>query len=208
MPGTAYVQYGCGLSAPEGWLNFDASPTLRLQRLPLIGRLGAAGGVRFPANVRYGDIVNGLPIAARSCRAVYCSHVLEHLSLNDLRVALSNTKALLAAGGLFRLVVPDLRVAALRYVADTTETAAVRFMTETSLGIAERPRGACGLLRSWLGNSQHLWMWDYPSLRRELETAGFKDIRSARMGDSEEPMFARVEEESRWVDALGLQCTA
>ncbi|MCI5142460.1 MAG: methyltransferase type 11, partial [Candidatus Electrothrix sp. ATG1] len=30
-----FIHYGCGLSAPESWLNFDASPTLRLQRIPL-----------------------------------------------------------------------------------------------------------------------------------------------------------------------------
>ena len=34
-----YVQYGCGFSAPEQWLNFDASPTLRFERLPIIGSL-------------------------------------------------------------------------------------------------------------------------------------------------------------------------
>jgi Methyltransferase domain len=208
MSVTAYVQYGCGLTAPEGWLNFDASPTLRLQRLPLVGRIGAAGGTKFPANVRYGDIVKGLPIEPASCRAVYCSHVLEHLSLSELRTALANTRAVLASGGLFRLVVPDLRAAAQRYVADSSDTAAARFMTETFLGITERPRGLRGLLQSWLGNSHHLWMWDYPSLRRELETAGFKDIRAARLGDSEEPMFAIVEEESRWVDAVAIQCAA
>jgi SAM-dependent methyltransferase len=208
MAAAACVQYGCGLSAPQGWLNFDASPTLRLQRLPLVGRLGAAGGTTFPGNVRYGDIVKGLPIEARSCRAVYCSHVLEHLSLGDFRVALANTRAVLAPGGIFRLVVPDLRVAAQRYVADSSDTAAERFMTETFLGLTERPKGVRGLVRSWLGNSQHLWMWDYPSLRRELETAGFNDIREARMGDSGDPMFATVEEESRWVDAVGAQCAA
>ena len=208
MVAKACVQYGCGLSAPRDWLNFDASPTLRLQRLPLVGVLGAAGGTTFPANVRYGDIVKGLPIEARSCRAVYCSHVLEHLSLKDFRLALINTRGVLAPGGLFRLVVPDLRVAAQRYVSDPSDTAASTFMTETFLGVTERPRGVRGLLRGWLGNSQHLWMWDYPSLRRELEPAGFKDIRAARIGDSAEPMFASVEEESRWVDAVGIQCAA
>src|SRR5262245_22988509 len=30
-----YVQYGCGLSAPDDWLNFDASPTLWLQLIPV-----------------------------------------------------------------------------------------------------------------------------------------------------------------------------
>jgi hypothetical protein len=201
-----YVQYGCGFSAPQEWLNFDASPTLRLQKLPVVGPL--VGGPKFPANVRYGDIVAGLPITAQTCRAVYCSHVLEHLSLHHFRAALLNTRRLLAAGGIFRLVVPDLRVAAERYLADNSDSAAIRFMEETYLGVHERPRNLGGLLRAWLGNSQHLWMWDFPALRRELETAGFTGIRAARMGDSEEPLFAAVEEESRWVDAVGIQCGA
>lgn len=205
---SAYVQYGCGLTAPKGWLNFDASPTLRVQRMPLIGRLGTVGGTTFPANVRYGDIVKGLPVGSGSCRAVYCSHVLEHLSLQDFRAALVNTRAVLATGGIFRLVVPDLRVAAQRYLEDASDAAAERFMTETFLGVAERPRGVRGLLRTWLGNNQHLWMWDYPSLRRELAAAGFKDIRPARLGDSGEPMFAAVEEESRWVEAVAIHCAA
>jgi hypothetical protein len=34
-----YVQYGCGWSAPRGWRNFDASLTLRFERLPIIGLL-------------------------------------------------------------------------------------------------------------------------------------------------------------------------
>jgi hypothetical protein len=30
-----YIQYGCGLSAPKEWTNFDVSPTLRIQKLPI-----------------------------------------------------------------------------------------------------------------------------------------------------------------------------
>jgi hypothetical protein len=201
-----YVHYGCGLSAPQEWLNFDASPTLRLQKLPLLGQM--AGGPKFPSNVRYGNIVAGLPVTTRTCRAVYCSHVLEHLSLSHFRIALTNTRSLLAEGGIFRLVVPDLRVSARRYLEDDGDTAAIRFMEETCLGVLERPRGLTGLLRTVLGSSQHLWMWDFGSMRRELEAAGFKAIRAARSGDSEEPLFAAVEEESRWVDAVGIQCYA
>ena len=201
-----YVQYGCGFSAPQEWLNFDASPTLRLQKLPLMGQW--VGGTKFPSNVHYGDIVAGLPVPPQTCRAVYCSHVLEHLSLSQFRIALVNTRRLLAKDGIFRLVVPDLRVAAKRYVADESDAAAIRFMEETYLGVLERPRSLSGLLRTWLGNSQHLWMWDFASLRRELETAGFSAIRAAHMGDSDEPLFAAVEQESRWTDAVGIQCGA
>src|SRR5262249_16855882 len=106
------VQYGCGTSTAEGWRNFDASPTLRFERIPVVGRLYSKNGARFPGNAEYGDIVKGLPIADGSCDAVYCSHVLEHLALDDLHVALANTLRIVKPGGVFRLVVPDLEVLA------------------------------------------------------------------------------------------------
>jgi len=108
MRNSYYVQYGCGWSAPVGFRNFDASPTLRFERLPLLGKLYTKNNSRFPENVEYGDIVKGLPVPPTSCEAVYCSHVLEHLSLDDFRKALRNTHRILKSGGTFRLVVPDL----------------------------------------------------------------------------------------------------
>ena len=60
------VQFGCGFTAPETWLNFDASPTLRVERLPLVSRLYTKNEQRFPPNVEYGDIVKGLPLAPKS----------------------------------------------------------------------------------------------------------------------------------------------
>jgi hypothetical protein len=203
-----HIQYGCGFSAPLQWVNFDASPTLRIEKLPVVGSLISTGSTKFPTNVRYGDVVKGLPVPPQSCQAVYCSHVLEHLALSDLRAALANTRKILAAKGIFRLVVPDLRAAALRYTDDRSDDAAIRFMSETFLGMEERKRGAMGMLRSWFGNSRHLWMWDFQSMRRELERAGFQGIRAAQFCDSEDPMFAAVEDKSRWEDAVGIQCYA
>lgn len=192
------VQYGCGLCAPQGWLNFDASPTLRLQRLPLVGglRRRLVGGPRFPGTVRFGDILRGLPVASGSCRAVYCLHVLEHLALEDLRTALAETRRLLGEGGVFRLVLPDLEALVAEYSAASDPRAAHRF----------RPRGFVGLLRNWLGNSRHLWMWDYGALAAELAEAGFRDVRRAAFGDSSEPRFADVEDRGRWDGQLGIEC--
>ncbi|MEX0828039.1 MAG: hypothetical protein WD005_03710, partial [Haliea sp.] len=51
------VNYGCGLSAPTGWVNLDASPTLRLQRVFLIGKIcSRMSNTKFPENVDYGDV--------------------------------------------------------------------------------------------------------------------------------------------------------
>jgi SAM-dependent methyltransferase len=111
-----YVQYGCGLSSPPGRINFDVSPTLRMQRLPLIGSLFKHGPTIFPEGVCVGDIVAGLPLPDGSADGVYASHVLEHLSYDDFWVALRNTHRLLKPGGLFRLVVPDLEMRARKYL--------------------------------------------------------------------------------------------
>jgi len=198
------MQYGCGLNAPSGWKNFDVSPTLRFERVPLVGRIYSKNQQRFPSNVEYGDIVKGIPLPKESCEAIYASHVLEHLSLRDFRVALVNTHRLLISGGLFRLVVPDLELLARRYLESDDPAAASAFMEATSLGVLERQRGLRGLATTWLGNSSHLWMWDLKSMRQELLTAGFIDIARCRAGD--EPIFQDVEDEGRFVDALAVQC--
>jgi len=201
-----YVQYGCGLSAPAGWRNFDASPTLQLQRIPIIGRIVTSRTPHFPHNVEYGDVTRGLPLRNESCVAVYCSHVLEHLALDDFRKALTETNRLLSIGGVFRLVVPDLERCIQHYVKSDSHDAAVEFMKETMLGKASRSRGFAQFLREWLGNSHHLWMWDYKSLRHELVAAGFMNIRRAQYGDSPDPAFLEVEEETRWAGCLGIEC--
>jgi Methyltransferase domain len=205
MSGGLYVQYGCGFSAPDGWLNFDASPTLRFERSP-IGFLYTRNGNRFPNGVRYGDIISGLPIPDGSCRGLYCSHVLEHLALDDCDSALSHSLRYLAPGGTFRLVVPDFAEYVRSYNQDASDGAAIVFMESSALGRRQRNRGLHGLMQSWLGNSAHLWMWDERSLAARLRQHGFVNIRRAVYGDSDDPRFAEVENPDRFIDALAVQC--
>jgi hypothetical protein len=206
MVDTRYVQYGCGWCTPDGWQHFDASPTLRLERIPVIGRLLKRNASRFPKNAQFGDIVKGLPVSPDSCAGVYCSHVLEHLSLEECRVALRNTFGLLRPGGIFRLVVPDLAHAIDQYRSDQSAEGALEFMKNSGLGYERRPRTLASFLVSWLGNSQHKWMWDFKSLEAELMAAGFTNIVRTRFGGSADPMFMTVEDEARWNNALGVEC--
>lgn len=198
------VQYGCGLTAPPGWVNFDVSPTLRLQRLPLVGGFFKRGPIVFPDEVRYGDIVTGLPLPDDSADAVYASHVLEHLSYGDFWVALRNTHRLMKPGGLFRLVVPDLEMRARKYIKqleDGSVDANSWFMETSHLGTRSRSRGAVGLARSFFGNSAHLWMWDENSMRAALEKSGFVNVRRCQFNDSKNESFRLVEEVGRFHDA-------
>ncbi|CAG0976221.1 hypothetical protein PHYC_01516 [Phycisphaerales bacterium] len=202
-----YVQYGCALCAPDGWLNFDASPSLRAQRLPLIGRVALRVVPRFPDAVRYGDIVRGLPVPDASCEAVYCSHVLEHLSLEDCRKALKNTLRILRPGGRFRLVMPDLRRLVEAYLARGTPDSSMQFIREAYIGDERRP---CGLYQSakldWLGNGRHRWLWDYAAFEVELRNAGFERVRRAAYGDCPDAAFMAVESTDRWNGCLGMEC--
>jgi len=202
----AYVQYGCGFCAPASWRNFDASPTLRFERIPMVGSLYSRNASRFPDNVEYGDIVRGLPVADGSCRAIYCSHVLEHLSLEEFRRALRNTRALLQDDAIFRLVMPDFEECVNDYTSSHDAEAAIRFMSSSGLGTEARPRSPGSVLSALFGHARHHWLWDFKAARLELERSGFREIRRARYGDSTESRFADVEEEARWTHCLGIEC--
>ncbi len=207
---TQHVQYGCGLSAPIEWVNFDVSPTLRIQKVPVLGFvLKKQLNASFPENVKYGDIIKGLPVLDNSCDGLYCSHTLEHLSLQDFRLALKNSYKILKKGGIFRCIVPDIEFIARNYIKNLesgNHSASVNFISETLMGIEKRPRGFKAFLNSFYGNSHHLWMWDHQSLAEELKKAGFTHIRNCQFNDSEDPLFKLVENKSRFVNAVAIEC--
>lgn len=202
------VQFGCGTCAPESWLNFDAGPAFLLEkRLPFLkAALVRRGFPDYPKNIHYGDVIKGLPVAPNSAERVYCSHVLEHLALEDCRKTLRNVYTYLRPGGVFRFVVPDLEFYARQYLGSDEPRAAQTFMADTYLGEHQGARGLKSLPRAIFGRSQHLWMWDYKSFVPELEAAGFVQVRRATFGDSGDPVFAEVENEGRWINCLGIEC--
>jgi hypothetical protein len=203
-----YVQFGCGLCAPSTWLNFDAGPAFWMEKyLPFLKPLLLKRGFPdYPANIRYGDVIKGLPVAPSSAAGVYCSHVLEHLALNEFRQTLRNVHSYLAPGGTFRFVLPDLEWLAKNYVNSSDSEAASIFMREAYLGVGEQKGGASGIMKLLFGRSAHLWMWDYKNMALELEAAGFTAIRRAQFRDNSDPRFQQVEDIGRWENCLGVQC--
>jgi hypothetical protein len=203
-----YVQFGCGLCAPTTWTNFDAGPAFWIEKnLPILKPILLSRGYPdYPANIAYGDVIQGLPLAASSVRAVYASHVLEHLTLEELRRTLRNVHTYLQPGGTFRFVLPDLGYLIQAYTSSTEPTAASRFMRESLLGVESQPVGLNKLGRMMFGRSAHLWMWDEKNMAFELAEAGFTDIRRAQFGDNPDPHFRDVEDEGRWTNCLGMEC--
>jgi hypothetical protein len=203
MNDSLYVQFGCGDTAPAGWVNFDASPRLLVEKTPVVGSfVQMTIGKIFPTNVRFGNIVKGLPVGSNSARGVFASHVLEHLPRGDVPAALANVYRILYPGGTFRLIVPDLEWRAKRYlsaVGTNEPNSADWFLDSCALGAHSRDHGL-GHLRSMVGNSKHLWMYDFPTMKELLVNAGFENIRRCQFGDSADGMFAQVEGMDRFFD--------
>lgn len=206
-----HVQYGCGLSAPIEWINFDTSPTLRIQKIPIIrflmrNRLNAT----FPKTVKYGNIVKGLPISENFCEGIFCSHVLEHLSYQDFIIAIKNTYKILKPSGLFRLVMPDLNKLVMDYISQKESgqiNASIILMRKSGLALEQRPKGAKQISESIFGNSRHQWLWDSEATVSELTKVGFKDIRKCNFNDSADPMFNLVENKERFSGSFALEMT-
>lgn len=209
MDNILHAQYGCGFSNPQGWLNFDASPTLRIQKTPIIGSiLKSRLNVLFPENIKYGDILKGLPLDENSMQGMYCSHILEHLSFYDCKLAVKNSYKYLKPGGIFRCVVPDIEYMARKYITEldqNLEDAGNIFIRETLMGVEKRNRGLKSILTSSFGNSHHLWMWDKKTLSSVLYECGFNQVRVCKFNDSSDELFKLVEDSSRFDNAVSLE---
>jgi SAM-dependent methyltransferase len=206
IAGKKLIHVGCGLTVGRSWENFDSSPSLRVRRFFVLGRLTRSLTPEFPAEVRYGNIAATLLCAPETADAVFASHVLEHLSRTDARRALSHIYAMLKPAGVFRLIVPDLESRVRQYLSNLDRgdmDSADWFLENTQLGRTSRGRGLRARARETFGAEAHLWMYDARSMERVLGLAGFVGIRRCQFGDSATAEFAEVERRDRFVSDLG-----
>jgi hypothetical protein len=208
------LNVGCGLSTGPSWVSVDCSASLRLSRLPFVGRVLAkvAGLPNWPPSVVYGDIVKGHVVPPGSCDLVFASHVLEHLTEEDCCRALTHIYGYLRPGGYFRCIVPDLETYARRYLAGLASgdrlvagQASRAFMTQTGLG-REQSRGSMvGRMRDAVSNARHQWMWDRYALSAALTRVGFQNVEVRAFGEWADDRFREVEEKARHEDSVCLE---
>lgn len=175
------VQYGTGPGVINNdWINFDSSPTLLIQKIPIIGKLITKNKPFFDPNLRFGDIVKGLPLEEESVDFLFCSHVLEHLSLCDFDLAIKNSFALLKEGGSFGIIVPDLEVYINSFIGDkynkNSMYPSIDFLKNTHLGLYGSRIKFVERIFYAFSNSRHLSMWDERTLKNKLLDIGFSDV--------------------------------
>jgi predicted SAM-dependent methyltransferase len=202
------IHIGCEFKIGKNWKNYDISITAQIEKIPLLRKFIKINPKPYPREVIYGDISKKPFCKNNEADNIYCSHVFEHMTKEDMQKALKNIYFMLKPGGCFRLIVPNLETRAQKYLKNQDTDA---FIESMGFGRKKNNRSFKDLLRKLFGNSGHLWMYDNKSMQKYLTEAGFKNIRKSKIGDSGIKIFSEVEEKHRFIDGdfieVAIQCT-
>jgi predicted SAM-dependent methyltransferase len=162
--------------------------------------------------VRVHDAAKGLPYADSSLQHVYTSHFLEHLPPRIAKRLLRECHRVLVAGGILRVVVPDLLALCQEYITAVTRDdngsrlAADQLIERTALrSLNAGDTGWLSFLRSLWGRDGHYWMYDEHSLAARLEEAGFQNVIRRRFGESAIPHIECLDIPARAEESLYLE---
>jgi SAM-dependent methyltransferase len=207
------LNIGCGRSPTPDWINYDNSPSVWMARwpplAPILARLGlidrhALAFVAFCRShrIRHADAARRIPHADGSVEAIYASHMLEHLDRVEARAFLAECKRVLRPGGILRLAVPDLRIAAYRYLRLNDADGFLRHLQFD----LDKPRGVAARLRRVLsGGRGHRWMYDSDSLVALVAAAGFVDVQLMQEGRTRIGSPGALDLNEREADSLCLE---
>lgn len=177
------LHIGCGPYHLTGWINLDIHPA--------------------PLAI---NVLWGLPFAEGQVRRVFLSHLLEHLFYpNDVMPFLREILRVLAPGARVRIVVPDIAACIDAYHARNAAFFAAR---EQHWGAGDGQATAlesflayagAGPDPAWLFQA-HKFGYDFETLARALERAGFVDIERSAFMASVDPAL-RVDANSQVASA-------
>jgi SAM-dependent methyltransferase len=177
------LHIGSGPYILDGWINLDI----------------------FPAQLST-NVLWGLPFTNGQCRYVFLSHLLEHLFYpTDVMGLLKEIHRVLEPGGIVRIVVPDIEQC-LRAYQENNAAFFEQRVEHWGAGDGNATRlehflsyAGAGPDPAWLFEA-HKFGYDFETLERALQRAGFKTIhRSQFMGSEHEAL--RVDEHSQVASA-------
>lgn len=196
------LNLGCGLNAPPGWINIDYSfgqlfsehPRLR-HFLRRIGLLTTEHMVSWPPNVVRHNLVKGLPFPERSATAIYSSHTLEHLYLDDAVRLLRECLRVLESGAYLRLALPDAEEFAARLLSGEggeAKNPGLAFNESLNAHPLVSPSWQ-QRIRSLVGAPPHRWQPTRDLLSELLADVGFCDVTFPPFREGEFPDLERIE---------------
>jgi len=193
--GIKKINFGCGTTRIERWINVDKDlrHRLLLTRIPgffhLLSLLRTVGLLledeykaykrsRF-VPIRYGDVRKKLRFKDNSVDYIYNSHLLEHLFPDEGLHFLKECYRILKPGGLIRIVIPDLEGIARRYINGINNSGGSVESTEEFVQVfcQKFSRKVPRILRYYKVIRGHHWLYDRISLSNYLTEIGYSSVR-------------------------------
>lgn len=195
--GKVKINLGSGFSGLPGWLNYDNSIVARFSRFPFLIRICVKLGLLVPGylDVKWPPVVchdcrHGIPLKDNSVDCVYTSHFLEHLYRHEVINILKESFRVLKPGGLIRIVVPDGKQIAQKYLSSDNDFDpplpndnvisfarcdwfAAQFLP-VNMNMSVKPGTKRRFTEHFLRH--HKWIYDYESMSLLVGYAGFVRI--------------------------------
>jgi predicted SAM-dependent methyltransferase len=192
------VHLGCGSFTPPGWINIDGSWNAWISKYPNIKKIlkkirlipSQITEANYDKDILVHDLRNPLPFQDNSVKAIYASHLLEHLYLMEAKSLLRECHRVLMKDGIIRMVVPDLKSVAEKYLSNevqsTSEPKADIFNKNLFLRAEAPPAGNIVYKLYTILKDFHLhkWMYDEDSLVYHLKEAGFLHVKKCNLHES------------------------
>ncbi|MBY0113790.1 MAG: methyltransferase domain-containing protein [Phycisphaerales bacterium] len=176
------LNLGCGHNPLAGWTNIDGGDGLWYE------------APSHPDVIAL-DVFEALAaIPDGSCDFVYSEHFYEHFSLADGFQMACEWARVLKPGGVVRVVTPDLTREARMYLGEQLPTDAATYMTHKRRWLGERRAQESRrfltpamLLNFGMRLDGHQFVYDFETLRAQLQAAGFEAVTRERFGASSRP---------------------
>lgn len=173
------LNVGCGATPIRGWTNIDNSPTLWVgQLLSIVGlsrvtnwlsperrtlaQLAAAGRVER-GKATY------LPFPHESVAAIYSSHMIEHMTIEEVDKFLQECYRVMQIGACIRLCLPDMYS-----IINSNVNSVEEYLMFQKLGVSILGRNTNDILKLiGVGNRGHKWFCSPSFVLRRLHAHGF-----------------------------------
>lgn len=147
-----------------------------------------------PLTRNYLDATTRWPLEDGSVSHVYSDNVVEHLTLDAGRAMLAETHRCLQPGGVVRIVTPDLRAHVENYLAGRPPAGDPEARVYEEMGLTvEHPLDWVRIPIASFGHHEG-YVYDFETLKVELERAGFRDVVRRPLGESPHPAFAGLDQ--------------
>lgn len=217
------LNIGCGLTAPDDWVNLDSSWNARLAKWPrirkLLGKVNLLPKdlveISWPQNIKILDVRKGLPYPDNSVKYIYLSHMLEHFTREDAFKLFGECRRVLIPSGAIRVIVPDLLFCVTKYLEDLPKwnndsgqlPPSEKFLE--NLQIYDKQASIqpvyIKIYKKIYNKNIHKWMYDIHSLTYLLRKSGFKDITQRDYLESAIPDVEKLDRPERFQGSICLE---